>query len=679
MLASFVVTMIIATSVFGKDACDSGLCTCAGKRALCRGLNLTYIPKFPEKIRNVVFSYNNLRKLDENTFSNLSTLNLYKLSIAYNHIQNYGNITLDNLHQLKIFSLTGNLLKSISLPNVVKSISRIKLSTLVLKYIGVTNIPEDLFSVYESFKRPSLEQLDLSWNNINLFNVSIFKPLKRLKILYLTGNKLADMSSIIMDHGLDLKKLYLNSNYLNFFPNFCPNGTAYFRNLAFLKLENNSIRFIFPEHMNCLKKLNHLGLSSNSITTIEPDTFYFLSSLLYLTLDRQSDTKSYFNPRGRAFNNTKLTKLNLYGNKLKSNHLDPQAFDGANSLKLLTLSNNVLTNTENLNKALSSLKSLHVLLIQNNYLYSLPNVLRDGLPSLTTLDLKYNFISSWPARFFHNKKDMFDINLQYNILKTVTPEMFPKSLRGRLTTIRLNGNPFVCNCELVWFIQWIHRESHKFVGYPDDYRCLNITERICLNNTGVFISVTTVTCFFIFVIFIMSVIYKYIWHIKYHIYMWRYRPRQLLDIAEKHFVYDIFVAYCIQDSDWVLDDLVSTIEDGENIKLCIHERDFLGGKLIIDNIVQHMESSRKVLVVLSNDFARSKWCQFEMSLAQKLVIDMSIESIVVVLLEDIATVNMSKSLDALLKTTTYITWNDQEEGGLEFWERLKTSVKREIE
>ncbi|XP_055957946.1 toll-like receptor 2, partial [Patella vulgata] len=98
----------------------------------------------------------------------------------------------------------------------------------------------------------------------------------------------------------------------------------------------------------------------------------------------------------------------------------------------------------------------------------------------------------------------------------------------------------------------------------------------------------------------------------------------------------------------------------------------------IDNILQHMENSRKVLVVLSNDFARSKWCQFEMSLAQKLVIDTSIESIVVVLLEDIEAVNMSKPLNALLKTTTYIKWQDNDNKDI-FWQMLKTSLKRQYE
>jgi toll-like receptor 13 len=41
------------------------------------------------------------------------------------------------------------------------------------------------------------------------------------------------------------------------------------------------------------------------------------------------------------------------------------------------------------------------------------------------------------------------------------------------------------------------------------------------------------------------------------------------------------------------------------------------GKLIVDNIVENMKESRKVILVMSNAFARSEWCQFEVLLAQE--------------------------------------------------------------
>ncbi|ESO87222.1 hypothetical protein LOTGIDRAFT_107027 [Lottia gigantea] len=144
-------------------------------------------------------------------------------------------------------------------------------------------------------------------------------------------------------------------------------------------------------------------------------------------------------------------------------------------------------------------------------------------------------------------------------------------------------------------------------------------------------------------------------------------------MAEQQYLYDVFVSYSAAD-DWVLDDLVPQLEGYEGMKLCIHERDFQAGRLIIDNIVESIENSRRVLIVLSNNFVQSEWCQFEMTLAQKHVLNRAIEPLSVVLLEDIDSENMSNSLHALLKTTTYITWYDDIEHIHLFWDRLKNSL-----
>jgi toll-like receptor 13 len=51
--------------------------------------------------------------------------------------------------------------------------------------------------------------------------------------------------------------------------------------------------------------------------------------------------------------------------------------------------------------------------------------------------------------------------------------------------------------------------------------------------------------------------------------------------------------------------------------LCIQYRDFEVGKLIVDNIVESMKESRKVILVMSNAFATSEWCHFEVLLAHE--------------------------------------------------------------
>ena len=49
---------------------------------------------------------------------------------------------------------------------------------------------------------------------------------------------------------------------------------------------------------------------------------------------------------------------------------------------------------------------------------------------------------------------------------------------------------------------------------------------------------------------------------------------------------------------------------------CSIFRNWIVGKSIIGNIVNSIEKSRKTVLVLSNSFARSKWGDMEMSLAQ---------------------------------------------------------------
>ncbi|XP_050401509.1 toll-like receptor 13 [Patella vulgata] len=660
----FLVIILLTCSsvVQGEDACSTKLCLCGYNTAYCSHRNLTYIPIFPKRITRLVYKYNKLHSLNATTFLNISKIGY--LSLRRNHIRHIDQNVWQNLSQVYVLDLSYNKLTTSSLRNLFKGVPRnSNLSRVFLKGNQLETIPYDLL---KDFKLARLAELDISHNNIRHVNLSTVQPVQELSLTY---NRI---STIMIGISPNLRVLLLSKNNFRDLPNFCENKT-FLSNLNTLIIHNNEISSFFPDYLNCIKNLLYLDLTLNSIEILETDSFHSFKSLHWLSVEQQR-SPSPLSIQRRAFNNTNLRVLYLAKNLLTDSRLDKDAFAGCSQLKKVELSANPfnLYNMEKLNDALAPLTSLQELMLHQCRLSTIPNVIGQKLHKLRLLDIGFNAITSWPDNFFEQNYDLREIDLKKNSLQKITPKMFPKPFRERLKNITLNDNPFACNCELVWFIEWIHRETHIFNEYPYGYKCLNITERICLNNTGVFISVTTVTCFFIFVIFIMSVIYKYIWHIKYHIYMWRYRPRELLDIAEKHFVYDVFVAYCVEDSVWVRDNLVPILEEGENIKLCIHQRDFQGGRLIMDNIVQHMENSRKILVVLSNDFARSKWCQFEMSLAQKLVIDMSIESIVVVLLENIATVNMSESLNALLKSTTYIAWDDDE--GL-FWEQIKRTLK----
>lgn len=82
------------------------------------------------------------------------------------------------------------------------------------------------------------------------------------------------------------------------------------------------------------------------------------------------------------------------------------------------------------------------------------------------------------------------------------------------------------------------------------------------------------------------------------------------------FTYDVFVSYSDNDRTWVLDELIPNIEKSSEINICLHERDFQVGLSILENIIQCMDKSRTLLLVVSESFLKSNWCAFEMHLAQ---------------------------------------------------------------
>lgn len=86
--------------------------------------------------------------------------------------------------------------------------------------------------------------------------------------------------------------------------------------------------------------------------------------------------------------------------------------------------------------------------------------------------------------------------------------------------------------------------------------------------------------------------------------------------SKDNFIYDVFVSYSNQDRDWVLDEFLTNIEKRSVINLCLHERDFQVGLSILENIISCMDQSRCLLLVISESFLSSNWCNFEMHLAQ---------------------------------------------------------------
>ena len=103
-------------------------------------------------------------------------------------------------------------------------------------------------------------------------------------------------------------------------------------------------------------------------------------------------------------------------------------------------------------------------------------------------------------------------------------------------------------------------------------------------------------------------------------------------------------------------DLLHHLENEENLRLCIHHRDWLAGRDITDNVLESIEASRKCLLIVSNAFILSQWCHFEMTMAQTRLFAEDRDNLVLVLIEEIDDDNMSPRLRLQMQRQTYIEW-----------------------
>ena len=94
---------------------------------------------------------------------------------------------------------------------------------------------------------------------------------------------------------------------------------------------------------------------------------------------------------------------------------------------------------------------------------------------------------------------------------------------------------------------------------------------------------------------------------------------------------------------------------------------------IVDNIVLSVKTSRKILMVFSDSFARSPWCQFELALCLDHVIHTD-DALVVVRLQTVASRHLTLPMMAVFHTTTYIEWEDDTEAISSFWGRLDLAL-----
>ena len=560
-----------------------------------------------------------------------------------------------------------------------------------------------------SSRVPSLETLNLDKNLIeSIQNVSVY-CLNALSVMSLEDNFIKTVASNFLPRNL--KELTFKSNFIHNIPDFCSsNGTSYFPYLRKLVLENNHISQLNNRSFACLPSLNTLHLGRNSLVRIGPNTFRSLTQLKYLDLSdlKPGDSSDYLDyfpfplVEEDSFDNPSLKYFNFSHNRIFPNISKlPQLeeFDLSNCIESLTL------NSPFVKTKIGRQPNLKVLNLTNCKWSRIQSWFFKSFSNLEKVFLSKNFITKVNKILFLNNPKIKAVFLDANCIRHIGPNTFPIAYWNN-THLDLSGNPFACDCNLLWFRNKLNKSLSKnikqcaldrskcYLRPRRLYQCNSPPERVGLqiSNLNVIaeeckqqelkseLFIVLSSCLSIVAVVTISalVAYKGRWHIRYWIYLLRYKRKINMPLEDADFVYDAFVIYTDEDRDFVHNTLLPKLEDEEQLSLCVHCRDFEPGKIISDNIVECMGNSRKAIFILSKYFCQSRWCKFELTIAQDRWLNHESDALLTTMLEEIQSEHMTKELRALIRTTTYAMWTDDNQGQRLFWNKILHTLRRQM-
>ncbi|NXG56758.1 TLR22 protein, partial [Hemiprocne comata] len=449
--------------------------------------------------------------------------------------------------------------------------------------------------------------------------------------------------------------------------------------------------------------------------------------LSLLTKVTVKNTKVFLVPCSLSQHLLSLKYLDLSANLLGDQSLEHSACQGGwPLLQTLNLSQNSLSDLEMTGKSLCHLKNLILLDISRNNFGEIPDVCEwpktlkylnlssTQIPKLTTCippTLEVLDVSSNNLREFGLQLPLLkELYLAKNQLMTLpgaapVPNLVVMSIRRnklnsfsreefesfkKMELLDASDNNFICSCEFLSFIHHQARIAQVLVGWPEKYVCDSPLAVRGVQVEAVHLSlmecqrslVVSLICALVFLVILVLVAIGYKYHVVWYLRMtwaWLQAKRKPKRAPAKDICYDAFVSYSENDSDWVENIMVRELEQAcPPFRLCLHKRDFVPGKWIVDNIIDSIEKSHKTLFVLSEHFVQSEWCKYELDFSHFRLFDENNDAAILVLLEPIQSKAIPKrfcKLRKIMNTKTYLEWPLEEEQQGMFWFNLKIALK----
>lgn len=426
------------------------------------------------RLQTIGLSHNKLRYIDDFAFGNLTRLRT--LDLSHNQISHVSNTAFQDT-SLERLNVSNNRL-TVPCASALLSVRR----TIRTLNLADNKISELTSGTLEYFH--NLLALNLSANRIVFIDDDVFRGLEQLLHLDLSNNPVFRLNEIAFHPLKSLETLNLRNCSLGRLP------PLRIKRLTELNLSGNFLFNVSAEAFSHLRALRRLDISKNLIEEVPRhvwDRVPFLNALdlsgnpiEFLGVDSFSGVKRLHELDVRYLQLKFLDSRTLHGLKTLTTFLTT-SYAGVRSFRLQEL----LSHCDAL-KRISVEVEEPILSYQLQWAFSgaklseltvtgrkLRAVFPDALLGLhraheLVLRLTGTSISRLPAGLLRYLADVryLTLDLRDNLLQTMGPEVLrpakdePGVWRGTQHLaggIRLEGNPWICDCQLLWLSKWLRR------------------------------------------------------------------------------------------------------------------------------------------------------------------------------------------------------------------------------
>ncbi|XP_069056169.1 toll-like receptor 3 isoform X2 [Pleurodeles waltl] len=644
-------------------------------------------------IRTLMLRNSHLSRISKTTFRGLQKTNLTVLDLSKNDLSVIENYAFATVPHLEYLSLEENHIANLT-PQTFSGLSNVKFLNVRKSLGGTKHSTIEDFS-FQPLK--NLENLIMDENSFSGITEHMFFGLISLKYLSLCRCSigLKTITNTTFSSLTDSPLISIN---------LTESGISELRSGAFSQLKhlkvlevgrNNIDQDLTGDVFKGLDNIEVIYISYNKRLTLTSDSFRFVPSLQRLLMRKLAMTNLDLSPSPfRALQN--LTVLDVSNNNIAN--IQENIFDGLLNLKILNLEHNNLARFwKSANPGgpvlfLKGLRGLNIIRLSYNGLDEIPLAAFKGLSQLKQLELQSNMLNLLRPSLFEDQVSLTVLNLQKNLITTVEKYVFGPLFKT-IEHLYMGFNPFDCTCESIsFFVNWLNSTKANVSRLRLDYICntpskyhgisvMEFDNAPCKDSAPFrLLFILTASTVLVILVVVMA-IHLQGWRIQFY---WNVSVNRILgfrdiDNIKEHLIYDGYIINAKKDTKWVNRNLIPLEKNGTQfLKFCFEERDLDVGVSELEAIVNSMQSSRKVIFVVTHHLLKDPWCRrFKVHHALYQAIEQSRDSIILIFIDDIPDYKLHQTLRlrrGMFKSNCILDWPAQNERLNAFYQKLKVAL-----